>query len=91
MPIAVSTGGVSPAMAGTIRRELAVRYGSRFSRYLRFLGVIRMRAMRGIPEKRKRERFLKGLASEDLIGILVGKGFEAARKEVRCRLKELGV
>jgi hypothetical protein len=46
--------------------------------------------MRGIPGKGKRERFLKGLASEDLTGILVRKGFEAARKEVLCRLKKSG-
>jgi precorrin-2 dehydrogenase/sirohydrochlorin ferrochelatase len=89
LTIAVSTGGVSPAMARTIRRELEGRYGSRFSMYLRFLRGIRMKAMKGVPGKGKRERFLKGLASEDMVGILVRKGFEAARKEALCRLKKL--
>jgi precorrin-2 dehydrogenase/sirohydrochlorin ferrochelatase len=90
LTIAVSTGGVSPAMARTIRRELEERYDSRFSMYLRFLKGIRTRAMREIPLKGKRERFLKGLASQELTAILVRKGFEAAREKVLCRLKKLG-
>lgn len=91
LTIAVSTGGVSPAMARAIRRELEGRYGSHFSEYLRFLKAIRMRAIKGIREKGERERFLKGLASEELVGILVRKGFEAAKQEALYRLKKLNL
>ncbi len=89
LTIAVSTGGVSPAMARTIRRELASRFGSRFSAYLRFLKGVRMRAMREIPEKKKRERFLKGLASEEMIGILESEGVTAAKREANRLRKTL--
>lgn len=91
LAIAVSTGGVSPALARTIRRDIEGRYRTRFARYLRFLKGIRMKAMKGIPGKKKREKFLKGLASEGLVGILTEEGIEAAKREVRCRMKELSI
>lgn len=80
LTIAISTGGVSPAMAATIRRKLEGLYGTEISRYLRFLKGFRMKAMKRIRDKRKREKFLKGLASERMMGILTREGFREAKK-----------
>jgi len=91
LTIAVSTGGVSPAMARSIRKELKAHYDTRYSAYLRLLKGIRARVMEKIPEKGKRERILKVIASEDLIGILVRDGFMAAKKEAYRRLRESGL
>lgn len=63
LTIAISTGGASPAMAKAIRKELQKLYGPEYSRYLKFLKGARMKAMKEIPDKRKRERFLKDLVS----------------------------
>ena len=92
LTIAVSTGGVSPAMARTIRKELELTYGAVFSEYLKFLRDIRRRALREISDKGKRERFLKGLASEKMMELLRGKGFPEAKKTAlkrwqRCNIR----
>jgi precorrin-2 dehydrogenase/sirohydrochlorin ferrochelatase len=91
LTIAVSTGGVSPAMARAIRHELERRYGPHFSRYLRFLKEIRGRVLKKVGGKGKRERLLKWLASEEVMVILVQKGFGAARKEALSRLEKSGL
>ncbi|MGE5299502.1 MAG: bifunctional precorrin-2 dehydrogenase/sirohydrochlorin ferrochelatase, partial [Acidobacteriota bacterium] len=61
--LAVSTSGTSPALARTLREELEKSYGPDLSEYLRFVRKVRAKAMTAIPEKDKREAFLKGLAS----------------------------
>lgn len=87
LTIAISTGGVSPAMAATIRRELEGLYGTDISRYLKFLRDIRTKAMKKIRDKTKRERFLKGLASRKMMKILIHEGFREAKKAalISCR------
>jgi len=63
LTIAISTSGVSPSMAKAIRKELERLYGPAFGKYLNSLKKIRTRAMREIKDKKKRERFLKKIAS----------------------------
>lgn len=80
LTIAVSTGGVSPAMARAIREELKVAFGAGFSAYLRFLKGIRRMVLREVSDKGKRERFLKALASREMIELVRRKGFPEAKK-----------
>ncbi len=80
LTIAVSTGGVSPAMARTIRKGLEQLYGPDFSKYLRFLRDIRKSVMGEIQDRRKRGLLLKQLASDEILRTLANKGFQAARK-----------
>ncbi len=80
LTIAVSTGGVSPAMARTIRKGLEQLYGPEFSKYLRFLRDIRKSVMGEIQDRRKRGLLLKQLASDEILRTLANKGFQAARK-----------
>lgn len=63
LTIAISTGGASPAMAKAIRKELQRLYGPEYSRYLDRLRDVRLKVMKEIPDKREREKFLKGLAA----------------------------
>lgn len=62
--ISVSTGGASPTVAGTIRRELEERYGPEWGPYVASLSVLRnsIRAT-DLPESRRRR--LLGLAAEE--------------------------
>ncbi len=89
LTLAISTGGVSPGMARTIRRELERMYGAEFSEYLRFVKEIRRKALRDIGDKGKRELFLKGLASEEMTALLRREGFRQARKTALKRWQGL--
>lgn len=89
LTIAVSTGGISPAMAHTIRRELERMYGAEFSGYLRFVKDLRRRALTEISDKAEREQFLKGLASEEMMTLLRRKGFREAKKTALKRWQAL--
>jgi len=89
LTIAISTGGVSPAMARTIRRELELMYGAEFSGYLRFVKDLRRRALTEISDKAEREQFLKGLASEEMMTLLRRKGFPEAKKTALKRWQAL--
>jgi precorrin-2 dehydrogenase/sirohydrochlorin ferrochelatase len=76
LTIAISTGGISPAAAKTIRKELEKLYGEEFARYLRLLEKIRKKALKQIPDKKLREKFLKEIASGKIFKALRSKNTE---------------
>ena len=86
---AISTGGTSPAVAKAIRKETEKLYGTAFTGYLGFVKTLRARAMQEIPHKQKREKFLKGLASGDLLDDLRTKGLDAVKQSVMNRYMKL--
>ena len=59
LSIAVSTGGVSPAFAKEIRKELEKIYGPELAGKLKAIGKMRDRAKKEITGKKERERFIK--------------------------------
>lgn len=59
LSIAVSTGGVSPAFAKEIRKELEKMYGPEMAGKLKAIGRMRDRAKKEITGKKERERFIK--------------------------------
>lgn len=89
LTIAVSTGGVSPAMAATIRRDLEDMYGREIPRYLRFLEGIRAEALFNVKDMTKRRRLLKDLASQKMLRMLGSKGFLEARTAALAVHKKL--
>lgn len=80
LTLAISTSGISPALSKAIRKELERLYGPKFSDYLNFVKKLREKAMVGIKDKKKREKFLKGLASEKILKTLRKKRFEGIEK-----------
>jgi precorrin-2 dehydrogenase/sirohydrochlorin ferrochelatase len=90
MTIAISTSGASPAMAKAVRKELELLYNKDFGQFLAFLKQLRKKAMRDIPDNKKRERVLKEVASKEILNILRKNGFKAAKNKVLNRLKALG-
>lgn len=82
MTIAVSTSGASPAMAKAVRKELELLYNKDFGQFLDFLKKLRKRAIKEITDKKARERFLKDVASKEVLSILRGKGFKEAKEKV---------
>jgi precorrin-2 dehydrogenase/sirohydrochlorin ferrochelatase len=73
LTIAISTGGASPAVAKDIRKEIESLYGAEFTQYLRFLKQMRKKTRDGINDYKKREEFLKSLASRKIFNGLRNK------------------
>ena len=88
LTIAISTEGSSPAVSRAIRKELEWHYSTEFARYLKFVEGIRKKAMKDIAHAKRREKFLKSLASDDLLNILRTKGFGTVRKIIESSLKK---
>ncbi len=59
LSIAVSTGGVSPALSKAIRKELERIYGPELAGKIKAIGKMRDRAKKEITGKKERERFIK--------------------------------
>ncbi len=83
LTIAISTEGCSPAASITIRKELEKLYGKEFTRYLKLLETVRKKAMEEIKDARKRENFLKGLASEKIFNDLREQGLSSLPSRIR--------
>lgn len=86
LTIAIATEGASPAISKAIRKEIEQLYGRDFALYLRFAESVRGKAMSKITDLRKRERFLKSLASARIFKALRNKGFHAVSKTVSASL-----
>lgn len=86
--IAVSTSGASPALAGTIRKELEGLYGGDFGQFVRFLGALRARVRREMPDQAERQRFFRDVASEEMIEALRRQGFPPVRQTILKMLEQ---
>ena len=89
LTIAISTEGASPAISKAIRKEIEGYYSREFARYLRFVEMVRKKAMKKIKNDKKREQFLKSLASEELLDDLRSKGFSTVQKETLSSLDSI--
>ena len=89
LTIAISTEGASPALSKAVRKEIERKYDAEFARYLRFVESVRGKAIKEIKDAKKRERFLKSLASAEILAMLRNKGFGAASEEVLKALEKI--
>ncbi len=89
LTIAISTEGSSPAVSKAVRREIENLYDGEFARYLRFVELIRKKAIKKILNSRKREQFLKYIASEKVINTLREKGFNEVSKKILTALDNI--
>ncbi len=87
--IAISTSGTSPALSRAIRKELQILYGPEVSEYLKFVRSLRGKALSRIKEKGMRERFLKSLASENILRALRTKGLNEVKRTLLVRFRRL--
>ena len=62
LTIAVSTSGISPSLARTIRKELEGLYGREFVKHLNHIKKMRVKALSGIKNNKERIKFLRGLS-----------------------------
>jgi precorrin-2 dehydrogenase/sirohydrochlorin ferrochelatase len=78
LSIAISTDGISPAFSRTLRQELEQHFGEEIAQYLIFVKQLRIRAKKEIKDTKRRERFLKEIASSEMLSLLRKKGVNSA-------------
>jgi len=89
LTIAISTGGKSPAFARTLRKELERTIGPEVAAYLKFMGAMRKKALAVICPGKKREKFLKDFASENVLRLLRTKGLAHVKRAAEEQLQKL--
>ncbi len=76
--IAVSTSGVSPALAKKIRRELEARYGPEYDAFLNVLAAVRVRILEEVPDEQRRKTIFQAIIDSDVIDLFrQGRAHEA--------------
>lgn len=83
LQIAVSTGGVSPALARQIKEQLAEEFGPEYKVMLEIVKEARQEALATITNAEKRRAFLQSLAQMDLTTQLKQNSREDIQKRVR--------
>jgi len=79
--IAVSTSGVSPALAKKIRQELEARYDRAYDLFLEKFGSIRKRVMEEVADEQQRRAIFQRIVDSDAIELLrAGKVHEAEQR-----------
>jgi siroheme synthase-like protein len=79
--IGVSTGGQSPALAASLRRELERAFGPEYAAFLELAGGLRDRVTRELPEG-ARARFWYDLAGSEALALLRDRQEGEARRLV---------
>jgi siroheme synthase-like protein len=83
--VAVSTAGQSPALARSLRDDLAVRIGPEYGEYVRIVGSIRRRLRASVGDPRDRARRLRRVLAAPLLARLrAGRRQEAWRAARRA-------
>lgn len=79
--IAVSTSGVSPALAAAIRQELEKTFGPEYGLFLERLTVLRGRLLREIADEEVRRKIFRAVVDSDVLYLIrAGELHEADRR-----------
>jgi len=87
--IAISTSGVSPALARRMRKDLQSRYGRRYSDFLVLMEKSRGRILEEAPGLLARKRIFEALTAESFLGKFLTKSRVEGKKLFEEKLKEL--
>jgi precorrin-2 dehydrogenase/sirohydrochlorin ferrochelatase len=83
--IAISTGGVSPALAKKIRQELETRYGQEYGIFLRMVAAVRKRVLSEVADEQRRREIFEAIAGSEVIELLR----QGKRREAEARLNQI--
>ena len=87
LTIAVSTGGKSPALAKQIRKELQERYGKEYGIFIKAMGRVRERVLKGVSSEKARKQIFTKLAKSNIINLLKKGNRKGFYKEIENILK----
>lgn len=87
--LTVSTGGVSPAFARMMRRELEETYGALYGEFLLWLGGRREEVKALLPSSRAREAFWRSVLTRDIMKLLQDGKKEEAEESVENAISSI--
>ena len=87
--IAISTSGVSPALARRMRKDLEKRYGPGYADFLELMANNRNRIIKEVPRIQDRKRIFEAFAAEGFLSEFLKKNRAEGKKFFEERLKEL--
>lgn len=91
LTVAISTGGVSPALAQRIRRGLEEELGQEYAELLSLLQGIRSKIIRAIPSQQDRQILFDRIVNSDLLRLLKEERRDAALSRLSDLLGETGI
>ncbi len=89
LTISISTGGLSPALAKTIRQRLSAEFGPAYARFLALLGELRERVKNEIPDGERREVVWRRLVESEVLDLIEAGQEEAARQRAAAIVEEV--
>lgn len=89
LTISISTGGKSPAVSAQIRRELENLYPEEYGTLLMYLGALRNRLLKEIPDAQKRREIFIKLSDPSLVKLIRGKDLTLLEEKINELLKEI--
>ena len=91
LTVAISTGGVSPALAQRLRRVLEKELGQEYEDLLCLLQGIRPKILQAIPSQQDRQMLFDRIVNSDLLRLLKERNRDAALSRLTDLLGEAGI
>ncbi len=85
LSIAISTGGVSPALSKKIRQDLEKRFGIEYAKFLRLMKKARPRVIKGVKNAGSRKTIFEKIVKSNIL-VLIKKGREKDAKQKMERI-----
>ena len=82
LTIAVSTGGASPALAAKLRDVLGEQFGPVYAESMDLIASWRQKAIAEIPDKQRREAFLKHMVDDVTLGLMQDEQFDLLKERL---------
>ena len=87
LTIGISTSGISPTLASSIRQELEMAYGEEYGTFLEIMSTVRQQVIDLFPLPKQRQKIFDRMISSRAISLL-RSGMEAALKELQHIIDE---
>ena len=88
LTIAITTGGHSPALTKTIRKDLQERFGEEYAQFLRLMGRLRPHVLELGGETKDNSALFRGLVGSGLLAALRTVDMRLAETELKAHLPE---
>lgn len=82
LTIAISTSGISPTLAASIRQELELAYGEEYGAMLELLASLRQRVIQEFPSPQARQQIFDRMIASRALSLLRNGLKDHARKEL---------
>ncbi len=82
LSISVSTSGISPTLAASIRQELEMAYGEEYGTFLELVGTLRSLVIESFPSPHTRQRIFDRMIASRAISFIQEGQDALARKEL---------